>query len=60
MKAAIVHPAQAAELEAIVRALAESDPVGDAAVCVFCSQHVAADHRECCLWLRARKALGME
>jgi len=73
MKAVIMHPVQAAELEAIVRALAEQDPI-DARehwtggfndfVCRFCREAADAEaelrHNEDCLWLRVRKALGMD
>jgi len=57
MKAAIMHPVQAAELEAIVRALASYQ-----AVQCLCGAFVVKgeSHRDGCLWLRARKALGMD
>ena len=55
-----MHPVQAAELEAIVRALAEMDPFGDENWCQFCSLHKTDPHSAHCLWLRACKALGMD
>lgn len=55
--------ARIAELEAIVRALAEMDPVieiGQDGIseCALCEEF--PNHDDDCPWLRARKALGME
>lgn len=51
-----------AELEpalAIVRELAESEPIISGQYCPFCMGFEMSGHRPTCLWLRARKMAGL-
>ncbi len=52
---------KASELEAIVQAIAKAWPPTTAnGSCAFCQAELGAAHKIHCVWLRARKAVGLD